>query len=49
VIDLLWLKMNALNKVRDEVSTMAFAGYPMFMNIMSAADREGHDATNICP
>ncbi len=47
VLDLIWLKMNSLNKVRDEVSTMAFAGYPMFMNIIAGGqDREGHDATN---
>ena len=47
VLDLIWLKMNSLNKVRDEVSTMAFAGYPMFMNIIvGGQDREGHDATN---
>ncbi len=47
VLDLIWLKMNSLNKVRDEVSTMAFAGYPMFMNIIvGGQDREGLDATN---
>ncbi len=47
LLDLLWLKFNSLNKVRDEVSTQAFAGYPMFMNIIvGGQDREGKDATN---
>jgi len=47
MLDLLWLKFNGLNKVRDENSTMAFAGYPMFMNIIvGGVDREGKDATN---
>jgi formate C-acetyltransferase len=47
LLDLLWLKFNGLNKVRDEVSTQAFAGYPMFMNvIVGGQNREGKDATN---
>jgi len=47
LLDLLWVKFNALNKVRDEGSTMAFAGYPMFMNIIAGGQtREGLDATN---
>ena len=47
ILDLIWIKFNALNKVRDEVSTSVFAGYPMFMNIIvGGQDREGHDATN---
>lgn len=47
LLDLMWIKLNALNKVRDENSTMAFAGYPMFMNIIvGGQDREGKDATN---
>ncbi|MHC1696912.1 MAG: formate C-acetyltransferase/glycerol dehydratase family glycyl radical enzyme [Geobacteraceae bacterium] len=47
LLDLMWIKLNALNKVRDENSTMAFAGYPMFMNIIAGGqDREGKDATN---
>lgn len=47
LLDLMWLKLNGLNKVRDETSTMAFAGYPMFMNIIvGGQDREGKDATN---
>ena len=47
ILDLIWIKFNDLNKVRDEVSTSVFAGYPMFMNIIAGGqDREGHDATN---
>jgi len=47
LIDLLWIKLNEINKVRDEVSTMAFAGYPMFQNlIVGGVDRDGKDATN---
>ncbi len=47
LLDLLWIKFNGLNKVRDEGSTMAFAGYPMFMNIIAGGQtREGKDATN---
>ncbi len=45
--DLLWIKMAGINKVRDEGSTKAFAGYPMFQNIIvGGVDRQGHDATN---
>jgi pyruvate formate-lyase/glycerol dehydratase family glycyl radical enzyme len=47
LLDLLWIKFNGLNKVRDEGSTMAFAGYPMFMNIIVGGQtRDGKDATN---
>ncbi|MBI5518586.1 MAG: glycyl radical protein [Desulfovibrio sp.] len=47
MLDLLWIKFAELNKVRDEGSTMAFAGYPMFMNlIVGGQKRDGSDATN---
>jgi formate C-acetyltransferase len=47
LLDLLWIKFTSQNKVRDEGSTMAFAGYPMFMNIIAGGQtREGKDATN---
>ncbi len=47
MLDLLWVKFSELNKVRDESSTMAFAGYPMFMNlIVGGMKRDGSDATN---
>ena len=45
--DLVWIKMAGINKVRDEGSTAAFGGYPMFQNIIvGGVDRQGHDATN---
>lgn len=48
LLDMLWIKFAGLNKVRDENSTMAFAGYPMFMNlIVGGQKRDGSDATNI--
>jgi formate C-acetyltransferase len=47
LLDQLWIKFAELNKVRDENSTMAFAGYPMFMNlIVGGQHRDGSDATN---
>lgn len=47
LLDMLWIKFSELNKVRDEDSTMAFAGYPMFMNlIVGGQKRDGSDATN---
>lgn len=47
LLDLLWLKFNEINKVRDEGSTKAFGGYPMFQNlIVGGQTRDGHDATN---
>ncbi|UJX42928.1 glycyl radical protein [Desulfovibrio sp. JY] len=47
LLDQLWIKFSELNKVRDETSTMAFAGYPMFMNlIVGGQKRDGSDATN---
>ena len=47
LIDCVWVKLNDINKVRDEVSTRAFGGYPLFQNlIVGGQDREGKDATN---
>ena len=47
VLDLLWIKFNEINKVRDEGSTKAFGGYPMFQNlIVGGLTRRGEDATN---
>jgi len=47
LFDLLWIKMAGINKVRDEGSTAAFGGYPMFQNlIVGGVDRHGNDATN---
>ncbi len=47
LLDLLWIKFNEINKVRDEGSTKAFGGYPMFQNlIVGGLTRNGEDATN---
>jgi formate C-acetyltransferase len=47
LLDLLFIKFNEINKVRDEGSTKAFGGYPMFQNlIVGGVDRQGEDATN---
>lgn len=47
LLDLLYIKFSEINKVRDEGSTKAFGGYPMFQNlIIGGVDREGEDATN---
>src|SRR3712207_3082747 len=35
LLDCLWVKFNDVNKVRDEGSTKAFGGYPMFQNLRS--------------
>jgi formate C-acetyltransferase len=47
LIDCIWVKFNDVNKVRDEVSTNAFGGYPMFQNvIVGGQDKDGRDVTN---
>ncbi|MFZ5975880.1 MAG: glycyl radical protein [Bacillota bacterium] len=47
LIDCIIVKLNDINKVRDQVSTKAFGGYPMFQNlIVGGQDAEGMDATN---
>jgi pyruvate formate-lyase/glycerol dehydratase family glycyl radical enzyme len=47
LLDLLYIKFTEINKVRDEGSTKAFGGYPMFQNlIVGGLDRDGEDATN---
>ncbi|WP_410514589.1 glycyl radical protein [Paenibacillus sp. BR2-3] len=47
LLDCLWIKMNEVNKIRDEGSTKAFGGYPMFQNlIVGGQTEEGQDATN---
>lgn len=46
-IDCVWIKLSDINKVRDEVSTQAFGGYPMFQNlIVGGQTSDGRDATN---
>ncbi len=47
LLDCLWVKFNDVNKIRDEASTKAFGGYPMFQNlIVGGQDSKGVDATN---
>lgn len=47
LLDCLWVKFNDVNKVRDEGSTKAFGGYPMFQNlIVGGQTPDGVDATN---
>lgn len=47
LLDCLWVKFNDVNKVRDEGSTKAFGGYPMFQNLIVGGQTQGGcDATN---
>ncbi len=47
IIDCIWVKLNDLNKVRDEASAKGFAGYSMFQNLIAGGQNsEGIDATN---
>lgn len=47
LVDCIWIKLNDVNKTRDEVSAQAFAGYAVFQNLcVGGQDEEGLDATN---
>ena len=47
VLDCIWVKLNDLNKCRDEVSAVGFAGYSLFQNlIVGGQNEDGVDATN---
>lgn len=47
LLDCVWVKLNDINKTRDEVSAQAFAGYTVFQNLcVGGQDSEGKDATN---
>lgn len=47
LVECLWVKFNEINKVRDESSTKAFGGYPMFQNlIVGGQTTDGRDSTN---
>ncbi len=47
LLDCVFLKLNDLNKVRDDVSSQAFAGYQVFQNIGAGGQTsDGMDATN---
>lgn len=47
LMDCIWVKLNDLNKVRDEGSAEGFAGYSLFQNLIAGGqDENGLDATN---
>ena len=47
LVDCCWIKLNDINKTRDEISAQAFAGYAVFQNLcVGGQTEEGHDATN---
>ena len=47
LVDCIWVKLNDINKTRDEISAQAFAGYAVFQNLcVGGQDSEGLDATN---
>ena len=47
LVDCIWIKLNDVNKTRDEVSAQAFAGYAVFQNLcVGGQDEDGRDATN---
>lgn len=47
LVDCIWVKLNDINKTRDEVSAQAFAGYAVFQNLcVGGQDEEGQDSTN---
>lgn len=47
LVDCCWIKLNDINKTRDEVSAQAFAGYAVFQNLcVGGQTADGRDATN---
>lgn len=47
LVDCCWIKLNDINKTRDEVSAQAFAGFAVFQNLCVGGQTEdGRDATN---
>lgn len=47
LLDCVFVKLNDLNKVRDQISAQAFAGFQVFQNIGAGGQTEdGMDATN---
>ncbi|MBE6829922.1 MAG: glycyl radical protein [Ruminococcaceae bacterium] len=47
LVDCIWIKLNDVNKTRDEISAQAFAGYAVFQNIGAGGQTEdGLDSTN---
>lgn len=47
LMDCIWVKLNDLNKCRDEASAEGFAGYSLFQNLIAGGqDAQGRDVTN---
>ncbi|MEM2143287.1 MAG: glycyl radical protein [Candidatus Thorarchaeota archaeon] len=47
LLEMLWIKLSSLIKLRDEYYSVAFAGFPMFQNLtIGGQDREGRDSCN---
>ena len=47
LLDCLFVKFNDANKVRDDISAQAFAGYQLFeLLALGGTDEEGNDLTN---
>jgi len=47
LMDCIWVKLNDLNKCRDEASAEGFAGYSLFQNLIAGGQNaEGNDVTN---
>lgn len=47
LIDCIWVKLNDLNKCRDEDSAKGFSGYSLFQNLIVGGQNEaGEDVTN---
>lgn len=47
LMDCIWIKLNDLNKARDEASAEGFAGYSLFQNLIAGGqDKNGEDTTN---
>ena len=47
LIEMLWIKLSSVIKLRNEYYSVAFAGYPMFQNLtLGGQDCAGNDACN---
>ncbi len=47
LIHCLWIKFSEVNKVRDQVSSIAFGGYPMFQHLtLGGQNEDGKSAVN---
>ncbi|TFG14118.1 glycyl radical protein [Candidatus Thorarchaeota archaeon] len=47
LLEMLWIKLTSLIKLRNEYYSVAFAGHPMFQNLtIGGQDAEGNDACN---